>query len=152
MGRRFLKRAADGSLQWYHENILHLLQELVHDAGRAASLAQEIASVPTLFRHFTGWRAGRILSEAGRHRDAWPYFNSISALADGMTNFNSVNVELPLDCDPPRPVPGLDIFNHPVRGRVDHRDIIGEAVGGIHFFAVGRDGQPPDALPRGDGG
>jgi hypothetical protein len=93
VGRRFLKRDDDGSLQWYHENILHLLQELMRDAGRAASLAQEIASVPTLFRHFTGWRAGRILSEAGRHRDAWPYFNSISALADGMTNFSSVNVD-----------------------------------------------------------
>jgi hypothetical protein len=93
VGRRFLKRADDGSLQWYHENILHLLQELVHEAGRAASLAQDIASTPTLFRHFAGWRAGRILSEAGRHRDAWPYFTSISVLADGMTNFSSVNVD-----------------------------------------------------------
>jgi hypothetical protein len=93
VGRRFLKRADDGSLQWYHENILHLLQELVHDAGRAASLAQEIAATPTLFGHFAGWRAGRILSEAGRHRDAWPHFTSISALADGMTNFSSVNVD-----------------------------------------------------------
>jgi hypothetical protein len=93
VGRRFLKRADDGSLQWYHENILHLLQELVHDTGRAASLAEEIASTPILFRHFDGWRAGRILSEAGRHWDAWPYFASISALADGMTNFSSVNVD-----------------------------------------------------------
>src|SRR5882724_4231767 len=62
VGRRFLKRADDGSLRWYHENILHLLQELVHETGRAASLTQEITSKPTLFRHFTGWRAGRILS------------------------------------------------------------------------------------------
>jgi hypothetical protein len=93
VGRRFLKRTDGGSLQWYHENILHLLRELVHDTGRAASLAQEIASTPTLFRHFDGWRAGRILSEAGRHRDAWPYFKSISLLADGMTNFSSVNVD-----------------------------------------------------------
>jgi len=93
VGRRFLKRADDGSLQWYHENILHLLQELVHDAGRANLLAQEIASTPALFRHFDGWRAGRILSEAGRHQDAWPYFTSINAIADGMTNFSSVNVD-----------------------------------------------------------
>jgi len=93
VGRRFLKRADDGSLQWYHENILHLLQELVHDAGRAASLAQEIASTPSLFSHFNGWRAGRIMSEAGRHQDAWPYFASIGALADRMTNFSSVNVD-----------------------------------------------------------
>jgi hypothetical protein len=93
VGRRFLKRADDGALQWYHENILHLLRELVCDAGRVASLAQEIASTPTLFRHFDGWRAGRILSEAGRHQDAWPYFSSISELADGMTNFSSVNVD-----------------------------------------------------------
>jgi hypothetical protein len=93
VGRRFLKRADDGSLQWYHENILHLLQELVHEAGRAALLAQKIASTPTLFRHFAGWRAGRIQSEAGRHRDALPYFTSIGALADGMTNLSSVNVD-----------------------------------------------------------
>lgn len=93
VGRRFLKRADDGSLQWYHENILHLLQELVHEAGRAASLAQEIASTPALFRHFAGWRAGRVLSEAGRHRDAWPYFTTIGSLADRMTNFSSVNVD-----------------------------------------------------------
>lgn len=93
VGRRFLKRADDGSLQWYHENILHLVQELVHDAGRATSLAAEIASTPTLFAHFSGWRAGRILSEADRRLDAWPYFSSISALADAMTNFSSVNVD-----------------------------------------------------------
>jgi len=93
VGRRFLKRTDDGSLQWYHENILNLLQELIRDAGRAASLAQEIASTPTLFRHFDGWQAGRILSEAGRHQDAWPYFTSISALADKMTNFSSINVD-----------------------------------------------------------
>jgi hypothetical protein len=93
VGRRFLKRADDGSLQWYHENILHLLQKLVHDAGSVTLLAQEIASTPALFRHFAGWRAGRILSEAGRHRDALPYFNAISLLADGMTNFSSVNVD-----------------------------------------------------------
>lgn len=93
IGRRFLKRGDDGSLQWHHENILHLLQELVRDDGSAASLAQEIAATPALFRHFDGWRAGRILSEAGRHRDAWPYFASISTLADGMTNFSSVNVD-----------------------------------------------------------
>jgi hypothetical protein len=93
VGRRFLKRADDGSLQWYHENILHLLQELVHADGRAASLTQEIASTPALFRHFTGWRAGRILSEAGRHSDAWVYFQSIGSVADGMTNFSSVNVD-----------------------------------------------------------
>jgi hypothetical protein len=93
VGRRFLKRADDGSLQWYHENILHLLQELVHDGGRAALLAQEIASTPSLFKHFAGWRAGRILDEAGRHCDAWPYFTTIGSLADGMTNFSSVNVD-----------------------------------------------------------
>jgi hypothetical protein len=93
VGRRFLKRDDDGSLQWYHENILHLLQELVHETGRAVSLTQEIAVTPTLFKHFTGWRAGRILSEAGRHQDAWPYFTSISALADGMTNMSSVNMD-----------------------------------------------------------
>jgi hypothetical protein len=93
IGRRFLKRADDGSLQWYHENILHLLQELVHDSNRSELLAQEIASTPALFKHFTGWRAGRILSEAGRHRDAWPHFTTIGELADGMTNFSSVNVD-----------------------------------------------------------
>jgi hypothetical protein len=93
VGRRFLKRADDGSLQWYHENILHLLQELVHDVDRAGLLTQEIASTPTLFRHFDGWRAGRVLSEAGRHRDAWPYFSDLSSLADRMTNFSSVNVD-----------------------------------------------------------
>jgi hypothetical protein len=93
VGRRFLKRADDGSLQWYHENILHLLQELVHDTGRAASLAQEIAATPSLFKHFSGWRAGRILSEANQHRDAWPYFTSISEQADAMTNFSSVNID-----------------------------------------------------------
>ncbi|MEK6281722.1 MAG: ATP-binding protein [Acidobacteriota bacterium] len=93
VGRRFLKRVDDGSLRWYHENILHLLQELVHDAGRAVSLTQNITSKPTLFKHFTGWRAGRILSEAGRHEDAWPYFTSISALAEGMTNISSVNMD-----------------------------------------------------------
>ena len=93
VGRRFLKRTDDGALQWYHENILHLLRELVCDAGLVASLAQEIASTPDLFRHFDGWRAGRILSEAGRHREAWLYFTSIGELADGMTNFSSVNVD-----------------------------------------------------------
>lgn len=93
VGRRFLKRADDGSLEWYHENILHLMQELVHEGGGAALLAQEIASSPALFKHFAGWRAGRILSEAGRHRDAWPYFTTIGSLADGMTNFSSVNVD-----------------------------------------------------------
>jgi hypothetical protein len=93
VGRRFLKRADDGSLQWYHENILHLLQELIRDGDRAALLAQEIASTPELFKHFAGWRAGRILSEAGRHCDAWPYFTTIGSLADGMTNFSSVNVD-----------------------------------------------------------
>jgi hypothetical protein len=93
VGRRFLKRAADGSLQWYHENILHLLQELVHDTGRAGSLTQEIASTPALFKHFTGWRAGRILSEAGHHQDAQPYFDSIISLAEGMKNFSSVNTD-----------------------------------------------------------
>jgi len=93
IGRRFLKRADDGSLQWYHENILHLLQELVHESGRAVSLTQEIASTPTLFKHFTHWRAGRILSVANRHQDAWTYFTSISALAEGMTNFSSVNMD-----------------------------------------------------------
>jgi hypothetical protein len=93
VGRRFLKRVDDGALQWYHENILHLLQELVHDAGRTATLAQEIASTPALFKHFAGWRAGRILSQAGRHQDAWPYFASISRLAEEMTNFSSVNVD-----------------------------------------------------------
>ena len=93
IGRRFLKRADDGSLQWYHENILHLLQELVRESGRAVSLAKEIASTPTLFKHFTHWRAGRILSIANRHQDAWTYFASISALAEGMTNFSSVNMD-----------------------------------------------------------
>jgi|GEM_PF-3946081 len=93
VGRRFLKRADDGSLQWYHENILHLLQDLVHDAGRKEPLAQEIASTPTLFKHFEGWRAGRLLSNAGRHRDARSYFTSITLFADGMTNFSSVDVD-----------------------------------------------------------
>jgi hypothetical protein len=93
VGRRFLKRTDDGSLRWYHENILHLLQEFVHDTGRAVSLTQEITSKPTLFKHFTGWRAGRVLSEAGRHEAAWPYFISISALAEGMTNISSVNMD-----------------------------------------------------------
>lgn len=93
VGRRFLKRDDDGSLQWYHENILHLLQDLVHDADRAKPLAREIASTPTLFKHFEGWRAGRILSHAGRHHDAMPYFASISTLADCMTNFSSVDVD-----------------------------------------------------------
>jgi hypothetical protein len=93
VGRRFLKRSDDGSLQWYHENILHLLQEIVHDAGRVDSLAEEIASTPALFRHFEGWRAGRILSEAGRHQDALRYFATITTLADAMTNFSSVNVD-----------------------------------------------------------
>ncbi len=93
IGRRFLKRGDDGSLQWYHENILHLLQELVHDDGSATLLAQEIALTPALFKHFTGWRAGRILSEAGLHRAALPYFTTISSLADAMTNFSSVNVD-----------------------------------------------------------
>jgi len=94
IGRRFLKRDDNGSLQWYHENILHLLFELIHDTGRAASVAQEIAATPTLFNHFTGWRAGRILSEAGRHQDAWPYFDSIGAEADGMNNFTSMDVDI----------------------------------------------------------
>ncbi len=93
VGRRFLKRADDGSLEWYHENILHLLQDLVHDHGQSAALAQEIASTPALFKHFTGWAAGRILSEARRHQEAWPYFSSISTLADEMTNFSSINVD-----------------------------------------------------------
>lgn len=94
VGRRFLKRNDNGSLQWYHENILHLLYELVHDTGRAASLAQEIAATPALFNHFTGWRAGRILSEAGRHLDAWSYFASIGAEAEGMNNFTSTDVDI----------------------------------------------------------
>jgi hypothetical protein len=93
VGRRFLRRADDGSLQWYHENILHLLQELVHDIGRAPLLAEEIASSPRLFKHFDGWRAGRILSESGRHKDALECFASIRALAEGMTNFSSVHVD-----------------------------------------------------------
>src|ERR1044072_7363347 len=53
-------------------------------------------------------------------------------------------------CDAPRAVPDFNGLNHTVRSRVDHRDIVGEAVGGVDFLAVGRDGQPPDALPRGD--
>lgn len=93
VGRRFLKRADDGSLHWYHENILHLLQELVHDEGHATSLAAEIASTQDLFKHFSGWRAGKILTEADRHQDALPYFASISTLADGMTNISSVNCD-----------------------------------------------------------
>lgn len=93
VGRRFLKRSDDGSFQWYHENILHLLQDLVYNSGRAELLAQEIASTPALFRHFSGWRAGRILSEGGRHSEARPYFTDIASLADAMSNFSSVDVD-----------------------------------------------------------
>jgi hypothetical protein len=93
VGRRFLKRTEGGSLQWYHENILHLLQELVHDNGHAVELTNEIASSPILFKHFDRWRAGRILSEANRHQDALPYFKSITGLAEAMTNFSSVNTD-----------------------------------------------------------
>lgn len=93
VGRRFLKRAEDGSLQWYHENILHLLEEFVRDDGRTVLLAREIASTPELFKHFTGWRAGRVLSQGGCHSDAWQYFADIASIADSMTNFSSVDVD-----------------------------------------------------------